>query len=786
MIQEHYQTIAEAISNQLQIETPNHHVTSGTSRELIWLDVFASIVPKKFQLAQSVFLIDSFGQVSAEIDIAIYDEQYTPYVFNYGNMKFIPIEAVAVAIQSKSHNVDTDNVTAWASTIDKLMPVLNSYTRTKHELSDTKVHYKEQTQTATRPILILCTLANLSTNKKADFTRSFDFILHPDKENKLQVLVTDERDMANWYRELNHYHLELYNASYNELSSYQPKSTSERTLKGLIIMDKKTNKNPLLTFNMQLNQLLMVINNPIFFPHESYAQMFNEALEIQEKKDEVNIMKKSNHHYLLAIYDITGIQDYIFASNRMKENMGGSYIVGKMVEEYFVEVLKKCAEKYKVETEWKSNNNTANDVRIFADKNLQAEIIYIGGGNALVIYRDWELYTQANRAFALKVLQESASLTLATEAIPFTLETNKHYAQLYFEELMPKLAKTKAEQIRTKLNQTLPIFAQEPFKGDPITHEIDKSPLSTEQWLKRKATEGKSYLKDFNNTFVTETEDLKKNKGEDSYIGVVHIDGNGMGDWLKRELKGAGKNLDMEEVFKKHRELSLRITGVFRKTFEETVNHFNKQSKKFPMRPLILDGDDVTFICQGDLAIPFTLAFLKQLEKEEGQIRACAGVAFVHSHFPFELAYDIAEQCCQNAKKSYYSNYKSTTSSYFDFYLVRGSYVKQMEEKRASQPYLTDKIYDVKELKALWNLIEDLNHAENRWPRSRLIALYKAYLQADEIAKADRSREDAGTAVRLVKDEAESRGYQNIDADERMLFDALQLIDFGKDKEWTL
>lgn len=67
---------------------------------------------------------------------------------------------------------------------------------------------------------------------------------------------------------------------------------------------------------------------------------------------------------------------------------------------------------------------------------------------------------------------------------------------------------------------------------------------------------------------------------------------------------------------------------------------------------------------------------------------------------------------------------------------------------------------------------KDESPEHRSWPHSRLIALYEAYLRSEE-------------EVRLVKDEAESRGYKAIKADDRMLFDALQLIDFGKEKEWT-
>lgn len=34
----------------------------------------------------------------------------------------------------------------------------------------------------------------------------------------------------------------------------------------------------LLSFNFMLNQLLMLINNPMFFPHRAYVKLFNKKV----------------------------------------------------------------------------------------------------------------------------------------------------------------------------------------------------------------------------------------------------------------------------------------------------------------------------------------------------------------------------------------------------------------------------------------------------------------------------------------------------------------------------
>jgi len=70
---------AKEIVNQLNYVV-KHGTTLGSSREYIWKSLFERIVPKKFNIDRSVFIIDSYGNISKEVDLAIYDEQYTPYI----------------------------------------------------------------------------------------------------------------------------------------------------------------------------------------------------------------------------------------------------------------------------------------------------------------------------------------------------------------------------------------------------------------------------------------------------------------------------------------------------------------------------------------------------------------------------------------------------------------------------------------------------------------------------------------------------------------------------------
>ena len=71
-IKENYLKMEKELVTQLNYNIGNHHLTAGTNREEIWLNFFRRIVPKKFNIARSVFIIDSNHEISNEVDIAIY------------------------------------------------------------------------------------------------------------------------------------------------------------------------------------------------------------------------------------------------------------------------------------------------------------------------------------------------------------------------------------------------------------------------------------------------------------------------------------------------------------------------------------------------------------------------------------------------------------------------------------------------------------------------------------------------------------------------------------------
>ncbi|MBG9782995.1 DUF6602 domain-containing protein [Shouchella lehensis] len=293
-----YKRIEDSYAYQLGVDTPNHYLSIGSYREKVWLQLFEQMIPKKFRIAQSVFIIDSFGTISPEIDILIYDEQYTPYIFQAGNqLKFIPIEAVAVAVQCKSENVDKGDVDDWAKEVKSLKTILNAVVRLQTGLLETNpdklLNAKRklpQAQTSTRPILILCKLND--TQKIVE--ENFDIILSTNQKNaskdkkpfEMSKKINNEnKDLAFWHYQLNHYNHEDYEKDLRDKLKkllYLGKDIIctdliNTKLSDLAVIDKDGNENVILSLTFQLNQLLMLLNNPLFFPHQSYADLFDET-----------------------------------------------------------------------------------------------------------------------------------------------------------------------------------------------------------------------------------------------------------------------------------------------------------------------------------------------------------------------------------------------------------------------------------------------------------------------------------------------------------------------------
>jgi hypothetical protein len=77
-----------------------HPSAAGTATERHWLDLFHRYLPKRYR-ATPAFVIDSNGRRSRQIDIAIFDNLYSPLLFPHASGLHIPSESIYAVFEVK-------------------------------------------------------------------------------------------------------------------------------------------------------------------------------------------------------------------------------------------------------------------------------------------------------------------------------------------------------------------------------------------------------------------------------------------------------------------------------------------------------------------------------------------------------------------------------------------------------------------------------------------------------------------------------------------------------------
>jgi len=77
-----------------------HPGARGEASEEDWLNVLRDHLPQRYQ-ADRAFVIDSTGATSEQIDIVIYDRQYSPFLYNQANQRYVPAESVYGVLEVK-------------------------------------------------------------------------------------------------------------------------------------------------------------------------------------------------------------------------------------------------------------------------------------------------------------------------------------------------------------------------------------------------------------------------------------------------------------------------------------------------------------------------------------------------------------------------------------------------------------------------------------------------------------------------------------------------------------
>lgn len=361
---------------------------------------------------------------------------------------------------------------------------------------------------------------------------------------------------------------------------------------------------------------------------------------------------------LALLIDISAKQEYIFSSTKLKDNIGASNTLA-----------------YKIFS------------KSHFDMFKYAEIVFIGGGNAMLLFNDKAAMVDFIKGYSTHILKDFPGIKL-----------NFGWTELKYENELNtdwKGVNTRIQDCLTKKrNQEHVLFRpiKLGFVDDcKVSGEAQEAWLNNEEKFVSKELKIKrdncSFIReyrDWDNTSIeinlpdnyVLSEDLNEiiPDNENAYMAVVHIDGNGLGKMFmacktKKEFQDLSKKIklkladSLEQVIVKVAAL-FDDDGLFAENTEFEIQLENNQHKKederkfiLPIRPIINAGDDITLVCHGKLGLWVAENYMDILKSDSGNsedtlsIPCSAGVAIIHKKFPFAKAYDLAENLAAEAKQ---------------------------------------------------------------------------------------------------------------------------------------
>jgi len=387
----------------------------------------------------------------------------------------------------------------------------------------------------------------------------------------------------------------------------------------------------------------------------------------------------------VIVLETTGIQPYIFGSNRLRENIGASYLVSQATDNWARNALDtlKAKIKQKIYAFDPEKHPPEAQPRI-EDDGLAAELVYAGGGNTVLMFSDKQYAVEFTQILSKRILEEAPGINLVAVHKEFDWDSQSLYDVV--QNLMKNdLDAKKRSRIPSapllglgvtatcRSTQLVAVGESEKFEDEDdepylISREIKKKRLAVNLANQELKTNFLSSETSATYEFPRRTDYMGRSEGDSSYVAVIHADGNGMG----KRFQKFGEKLSNRNYIIAMRKLSHSVNqagiNALKKVVEVLVNsikvdtdgkikvkgQFEIKDNYLPFRPLVYGGDDVTFICDGRLGLELAAIYLEALEEQliaDGMaIKACAGICVVKTHYPFARAYQLSEELCRKAK----------------------------------------------------------------------------------------------------------------------------------------
>lgn len=357
-----------------------------------------------------------------------------------------------------------------------------------------------------------------------------------------------------------------------------------------------------------------------------------------------------NKKYLYGA-SVQGIQGFIFQTNALKEIAGGSELVEQICTTEFADAINKTIDQLE------------------HDENA----IVTAAGNIKYIFeeKDELLCNQLVRTFPKRIMEFAPGITLSQAVVKIEGNVTQNDLDLLEEQL-----KIQRNRPFNPTSYGVMGILKSRRTGLPVVEKEKEDYIDRGQQLKIIGSKfkrtGKVFFGDAfdQDKMPFNLKDITSSKSKNySWLAIVHADGNNMGLIIQKMAEELAKDITGKDYILSFRKFSQLIDKATKESAAEAYaqcifDSDNEVKGKFPFRPVIIGGDDLTVICRADLAIPFTLYFLEKFEQKSkdylGELKinalkdgitACAGIAFIKESYPFHYGYHLAEALCSHAKK---------------------------------------------------------------------------------------------------------------------------------------
>jgi hypothetical protein len=101
-LKKHFLGLQKQMTARLMVDRESifHPGTKGDASELNWIEWLRAYLPKSYNVGKA-FIIDCKGTMSDQIDVVIYDQQYSPFVIYQDGAIYIPAESVNAIFEVK-------------------------------------------------------------------------------------------------------------------------------------------------------------------------------------------------------------------------------------------------------------------------------------------------------------------------------------------------------------------------------------------------------------------------------------------------------------------------------------------------------------------------------------------------------------------------------------------------------------------------------------------------------------------------------------------------------------